>query len=106
MGHCYTDYIDIKSGVKHGGIIFPQLYNVYADDLISEESGCKIRDISCGVVFYADDIILLGGSRRKMQRIIYICYDYGMINSITFNLRRVNSLQFVLLNTSVFVNFS
>ena len=49
MGHCYTDYIDIKSGVKQGGIMSPQLYNVYVDDviekLLSEELSCKIRDI-------------------------------------------------------------
>ena len=38
-----------------------------------------IGDISCGIVFYADDIILLNGSRRKMQRMIDICCDYGMI---------------------------
>ena len=43
-----------------------------------------IGAISC-VVFCVDDIILLSGSRRQMQRITDICCDYGLINGIKFN---------------------
>ena len=92
MGHCVTDYIDIKSEVEQNGIMFPQLYNVYVDDLMkklsSEELSCMIRDISYGVVLCADGIILSSESKRIMQRMKDICYDYDIINSITFNSKK------------------
>ena len=109
MGHCYTDYIDLKSEVQQGGIMSPQLYDVYVDDLmeklLNEELGCMIGAISYGVVFYAD-IILLSWSKCKMQRMIDICCDYGMINGITIILRRGNGLQLILLKISVILSLS
>ena len=57
MGHCYTDYIDIKSGMKHYVGLCPHSYIImhYIDDLmeklLSEELGCVIGDISCGICF-------------------------------------------------------
>jgi exonuclease III len=90
-GHC-TDMIDIRSGVKQGGIMSPQLYNVYVDELMSRllraKLGCMIGDFVYSAVFYADDIVLLSSSRRKMQRMIDICYEYGLQYGITFNAKK------------------
>ena len=36
-------------------------------------------------VFYADDITLLSGSRRKLEIMIDVCCNNGVINGITFN---------------------
>ena len=92
MDHCVTDYIDIKSEVEQNGIMFPQLYNAYVDDLMeklsSEKLSCMIGDISYGVVLCADGIILSSGSKRIMQRMKDMCYDYDMINGITFNSKK------------------
>ena len=50
-----TDYIDIKSGVKQGGIMSPMLYNIYVYDLIKklmcEKLGCVIGDCFLGQCF-------------------------------------------------------
>jgi hypothetical protein len=46
------------------------LYDIYVDDLMTEllhsGCGCMVGDIYAGSIFYADDIILLAGSVRKM----------------------------------------
>ena len=67
--------------LKQGGILSPLFYNVYIDDLIKqlscEKLGCTIGGIYYGTIFYADDIVLLGTSARKMQKMIDICYKYG-----------------------------
>jgi hypothetical protein len=87
-----TDTIDIRSGVKQGGIMSPQLYNVYVDELLSRllnaKLGCMLGEFEYSAVFYADDIVLLSSSRRKMQKLIDICYEYGLQYGITFNVNK------------------
>jgi hypothetical protein len=89
MDDIITDNIDIRSGVKQGGIMSPFLYNVYVDDLmtklIDEKLGCTIGEFTYSAIFYADDIVLVSGSRRKMQRMIDICNEYGLQYGICFN---------------------
>jgi hypothetical protein len=69
-----------------------QTYNVYVDELMSRllraKLGCMIGDFVYSAVFYADDIVLLSSSRRKMQRMIDICYEYGLQYGITFNAKK------------------
>ena len=75
-GYC-TEFITINSGVKQGGILSPLFYNVYVDNLMKElkhkNLGCTIGGLYFGTVFYADDIILLGASVRKMKEMVKIC---------------------------------
>ena len=78
-GYC-TEFITINSGVKQGGILSPLFYNVYIDDLMKElkhkNLRCTIGELYFGTVFYADDIILLGTSVRKMKEMVKICCNY------------------------------
>jgi hypothetical protein len=84
-----TDFMDVNSGVKQGGIMSPILYNVYVDDLMNkllkENLGCTIGGISYGAIFYADDIVLMGSSVKKVQKMLDICCKYGNECGITFN---------------------
>ena len=47
--------------------------------------GCEISSEYCGVINYADDIVLIKGSLDKMQFILDICYNYGCQYAIVFN---------------------
>ena len=62
------------------GILSPLFYDIYDDDLIkpisSEKLGCIIGGIYYGTIFYADNIVLLGTSTCKMQKMIEIYYNY------------------------------
>jgi hypothetical protein len=53
--------------------------------LIKENLGCMIGDFSYSAVFYADDILLMSASKRKMQRMVDICHEYGVKFGISFN---------------------
>ena len=76
----YSEYISINSGVTQGGILSPLFYNIYVDELmatlIKADLGCNFGGIYYGIVFYADDIVLLGASVMKVQQIMNICYTY------------------------------
>ena len=56
----------------------PLFYYVYVDDLMKqlscEKLGCSIGGICFRAIFYTDDIVFLGASARKMQKMIDICY--------------------------------
>jgi hypothetical protein len=45
-------------------------------ELLNSGCGCMIGDVYAGSIFYADDIILLSGSVRKMQSMLKICENY------------------------------
>ena len=102
-----TDNIDIHSGVKQGGIMSPHMYNVYVDDLMTkllcEKLGCMIGHFLYCAIFYADDIILMSASRRKMQK--RLTSVMNMVYSMVFALmpRKVNGfLQESMMNVQEF----
>ena len=81
----------------------PHMYNVYVDDLMTkllcEKLGCMIGKFLYSTIFYADDIILMSASRRKMQKMINICNEYGLQFGICFNAKKSKcSLQQSMMN--------
>ena len=69
MSMCFS----LICGVRQGGVLSPVLFAVYTDDLIVKLTkanlGCCIGNVSFCCLFYADDIVLLGGSLYKLQLI-------------------------------------
>ncbi len=45
-------------------------------ELMRKKLGCSIGGLYLGTVFYADDIVLLGASVRKMKEMVKVCCDY------------------------------
>ena len=73
-----TQYIDIYSGLEQGGILSPLFYNIYVDDLMKQFISCEKLGSTFGgmyyeTIFYAEEIVLLGASTHKMQKMIDIC---------------------------------
>jgi hypothetical protein len=54
-------------------------------NLMKENLGCYIGDYFYGTIFYADDVLLMSGSVIKMQKILDMCYEYGVMFGINFN---------------------
>ena len=44
--------------------------------LIKADLGCNIGGIYFGTVFYADDVVVLNASVKKVQQMLNICYTY------------------------------
>ena len=91
----FTHYIDIYI-VNLSKVVFftPLFYNIHVDYLMKqlscEKLGCIIGGKYYRTIFYADDIVLLGASTRKMQKMIDICYKYGNKYGITLNPAKAN----------------
>ena len=54
-------------GTRQGSVLSPALFSVYMDDLIlrlrKAAVGCDMGGVFCGVVGYADDLLLMAPSR-------------------------------------------
>ena len=71
-GGYLSDYIDIKSGIKQGGLMSLVLYNIYVNDLMKklrvENLVCNICNEHYGTIFYVDNVVLLSESVVNMQK--------------------------------------
>ena len=79
----------IVNGTRQGSVLSPALFSVYMDDLIVKLRrsgvGCHLGNVYCGVVGYADDILLLAPSRSAMENMLSICENYAGDNNLEFS---------------------
>ena len=47
--------------------------------------GCHLGGVFCGVVSYADDLLLMAPSRSAMEKMLGICEDYAKVNNLEFS---------------------
>ena len=90
----YSCACNISSGLLQGNILSPKFFNAYMDELLYklEESGlgCKLYNMYCGILMYADDILLLCSSITKFQLMVDICVSFGIEIGVTFSLLKSN----------------
>ena len=59
----FADWFAISAGVRQGGILSPNFYNIYVDGLIdilqSSAIGCRIRNLFVAALLYANDVCIL-----------------------------------------------
>ena len=64
------------NGVKQGGVLSPTLFAVYIDGMLKQleacKVGCYVGNKFCGVIGYADDVILLSPTQWAMDRMIKV----------------------------------
>ena len=79
----------LVNGTRQGSVLSPALFSVYMDDLIVKLRrsgvGCNLGNVFCGVVGYADDILLLAPSRSAMETMLSICENYAGDNNLEFS---------------------
>ena len=94
----YTEYFDVLTGTKQGGVISPRIFTMYVDDMViylkKRGIGCHIIDLFLACIFYADDLCLLAPTRGAMQEMLDICNEYCREYCLTFNVKKSKSLIF------------
>ena len=84
--------IPMLNGVKQGGVLSPVLFCIYMDELIGrlEKSGmgCYIGKQFLGSFGYADDLHILCPSVGGLQKMIYICEEFGDEYDVILMLRK------------------
>ena len=97
-GGQFSGWFDITAGVRQGGVLSPDLYSIYVDDLISVlislRKGCYICRMFAGALFYADDMAILAPSIRGLQALLTACQDYCHEWDICLNAKKTKNLYF------------
>ena len=79
-GDKYSGYFDVPAGTKQGGILSPDFFGLYIDELVQtlkrEGIGCHVIQVFVACILFADDATLLAPTRSALQRMIDICLKY------------------------------
>ena len=86
------DWFAVTAGVRQGGILSPDLYNLYVDELIDilrrSGVGCYIAHIFAAAIFYADDMCVMAPSLKGLQKMLSICSSYCAEWDISLNTKK------------------
>ncbi len=76
-----SEAFETENGIKQGSVILPVLFTIYMDELLKvlEQSGfgCRIGVHYMGALSSADDLSLLCTKLYVLQKMIYICEEFG-----------------------------
>ena len=101
----YSDSFPVKCGTKQGGILSPDFFAIYLNDLINllkaTGVGCHItrRFIAC--LHFADDVSLIAPTRSSLQQLLNICAEYCRDFCLKFNIAKTKIMVFGKLSKSV-----
>ena len=94
----YSEWFEITAGVRQGGVLSPELYCLYVDDLInilkSMQVGCYVKNIFAAAFFYADDMAVLAPSLKGLQRLLDACASYCAEWDIKLNAKKTKNIFF------------
>ena len=95
----YTgNWFAITAGVRQGGVLSPNFYNIYVDGLIdllrSSGVGCYVQNLFAAAILYADDICILAPSLKGLQRLLNICSAYCAQWDICLNSKKTKNMFF------------
>ena len=77
------------NGVQQGGSISPLLFSLYSEGFITEvekvDEGIKIGNILLDCFMYADDIIIISGTKEGLQKQLNACEIHAKSLGLNFN---------------------
>ena len=95
---CYSEWFMITAGVRQGGILSPDLYSIYVDDLLlrleSTGKGCHLHKVFAAALFYADDMAIMAPSIKGLEYLLSICEEYCAEWDICLNAKKSRNLYF------------
>ena len=97
-GDTYSDWFAVTAGVRQGGILSPDFYSIYTDDLIAKlkalKKGCYFFGNFAAALFYADDVAVLAPSIKGLIALLNACKEYCAEWDIGLNAKKSKLLYF------------
>ena len=94
----FSDWFDITAGVRQGGVLSPNFYCIYVDELIQKllklNKGCYLGIKFAAAFFYADDMCVLAPSLKGLESLIRACEAYCLEWDIGLNAKKSRCLYF------------
>ena len=94
----FSDWFAITAGVRQGGVLSPDFYCIYVDDLICKLQslgvGCYIGKIFAAALLYADDMAVLSPSIKGLQKLLDACSAFCLEWDIKLNAKKTKNLMF------------
>ena len=94
----WSSWFQITAGVRQGGILSPDFYCLYVDELVnilkSSGVGCYIVDVFAAALIYADDMAVLAPSLKGLQRLLTICEEYCKEWDVRLNGKKSKNMGF------------
>ena len=79
-GECFSDWFSVTAGVRQGGVLSPDLYCIYVDELLMKlkklNKGCYYLNRFAAAFFYADDMCVLSPSIKGLRMLLQLCESY------------------------------
>ena len=88
QGH-YSSWFDVLQGTRQGGVLSPFLYIVFINELMDKlkcsNQGLCVYGLNCACPTSADDMVLLSLSKVGLNKMVDLCYQYGIENQYFYN---------------------
>ena len=96
-GH-FSEWFAVSAGVRQGGILSPDFYCLYVEDLIailkSKNVGCHILSVFLAALIYANNMAILAPSVKGLCILLEACNDYCTDWDICLNARKSKLMYF------------
>ena len=88
----------VLCGTKQGGILSPDFFAIYINDLIvllkSMGIGCHVINLFIACLLFADDMSLIAPTREALQQLIDVCAAYCLRFCLKFNVAKTKVMVF------------
>ena len=97
-GDTLSEWFSVKSGVRQGGVLSPDFYCIYVNDLVDILSDmgidCYLKNLFLSILLYADDMALIAPSLRGLQKLISATEKYCKDWDILLNAKKTKNMVF------------